>query len=541
MKRIKILAITCLVFMLIISTFGCSKDTKPMQNIDKNDEKDFSISLVSKTLDKENIFTERDISAKYDDNIYNIKLADNNSESDNSKVSINNNNVTITNTGTYIINGKLTNGSLIVDADDTDKIQLVLNGVEINNSTASAINIKKAKKVFITLADNSENSLSVSGEFEKSEDNKADGTIYSKEDLTMNGTGKLTISSQYGHGLVCNDDLVITDGNYNITSAKHSIKANDSISFAGGNLNLTSSKDAVHCDNDSESDKGNIYIQKTSLSINCEDDAIHASGYIIIENGDIKIIKSYEGIEGQKIEINGGNIEIKSSDDGINASSGNNENISDSNNTDNKSNTLNMRDKNNPFNSDENCYINIGGGVIIVDADGDGIDSNGYIQQNNGSITVYGAENSGNGALDYGISAKINGGTIAAFGYSGMAQGFSSYSSQGSMLINFENDTSDEFILTDNNSKKIIAVKPDKKYNSVVFSSKDIEKGSTYIAKAGNQSKTIKMSEISYQDENRFERKNNIMNDNMPKNDDFNPHDNKPDKQPDSNQPPRTE
>lgn len=491
-KRVSIIG--C-IMLLSLSVFGCKKETANPPNAVQNNDSDFELSLVSASFDYENVFTSRDSSAKYDENVYNIRLKDNNSTCDNPKTVIDKNIITVTNTGTYIVSGELSDGQIVIDADSTDKIQLVLDNVSVNNSSTSAIKVIQAKKVFITLAENSSNTLSSPNEFVKTETDKADGTIYSKEKLTLNGSGKLTIDSANGHGVVCNDDLIITNGEYKINAGQHAVKANDSICFSGGKLDLTCSEDAVHCDNDTDSTKGNIYIKNTELSICAGDDAVHASGFIIIDDGNLDITECYEGIEAQQIEINGGNIYVRSSDDGINASSGN----TDSN--DNQTDQPTQFDKSNPFEGDENCYVYITGGNIIVDADGDGIDSNGYLLQSGGDVKVYGPENSGNAALDYDLQAKITSGTITAFGYSGMAQGFNSYSTQGTILINFDSESSEKFILTDSTNNEIISCETNKKYNSVVVSSPDITVGNTYTAKSGEQTKTIELTEISYSDQ----------------------------------------
>lgn len=521
--------------LLAVLCFGCSKNVPDAPNSLQGNENDFTLSFISDTLDRENIFTNRDISASYDDKIYNITLADHQSSSDNKKVEINDNIITITNTGTYIIKGKLTDGQIVVDADDTDKIQLVLNGVDISSQSTAAIHITEAKKVFITMAEKSKNTLSTANEFVRTEKNKADGVIYSKQNLTLNGSGQLQIQSPYGHGIVCNDDLIIASGTCTITAAKHSIKANDNINIADGKLNLTAKKDALHCDNDSDDKQGNIYIKNAEISIHAEDDALHASRSIILDNGNIHIENSYEGIEAQNIEIYGGNIRIKATDDGLNAAS---TKSTDTQNTDNKTNRAN------PFDGDENCYIYIAGGTLVVDADGDGIDSNGYLQQTGGDVTVYGAENNGNGALDYSISSKITGGNMIAFGYSGMAQGFGANSTQGSVLIHFDSETTDAFILTDSKNNQIITAKTDKKYNSVAVSTKEIEKGKTYTASAGSQSKTIKMNEITYTDTSAFENgkpngkgkpDDNEVEGGKPENNDKMPNDNPPPEPPNGN------
>lgn len=496
---LKCASIICCVSLLSFCVYGCKRTVSDFPKTVNNNDKDFELSLASSTFDYENTFTERDFSAEYDENVYNINLRDNNSSCDNLKTVISNNVITITNTGTYIIKGELSDGQIVVVADATDKIQLVLDNVSISNDSSSAIKIIQAKKVFITLADSSSNVLASPGEFIKTETDKADGAIYSKEKLTLNGSGKLTVNSPSGHGIVCNDDLVVTDGEYIIEAGKHAIKAEDSICFSGGNLDLKCGKDAVHCANDTDFSKGNIYIKNAQLNINADDDAIHSSGFIIIDDGYISIPSCNEGIEAQKIEINGGEISIKSSDDGINAGSSDN-------NEDNQTEQQSQLKKESFIEGDESCYINITGGNIVVDADGDGIDSNGYLLQSGGDVIVHGPENSGNAALDYDLQAKITGGTIVAFGYSGMAQGYNSFSTQGTMLVSFDDETSDGLILTDSNNISIIKCDAKKKYNSVVVSSPDITVGNTYIVKAGEQTKTIELTDISYSDR--------MMNDN---------------------------
>lgn len=488
MNKIKQTSILLMALLLSFSVLGCERNMdKVPDNMMKSNEENFELVLASSTFDYENTFTSRDISAAYDDSVYNVLLSDNNSSSDNPKVEISGNNIKITNSGTYVIEGSLSDGVITVDADDTDKIQLVLNGVKINNHSTSAIKILKAKKVFITLADNSINELTSPNEFVKTESDKADGVIYSKNKLTLNGSGQLNITSTQGHGIVCNDDLIVTGGSYSIQAEKHALKAEDNIFFAGGTFDIECKKDAVHCSHDTDSDKGNIYIKSTALNISAEDDGIQASGFIIIDDGEINISDCNEGIEAQKIEIFGGSINLKSNDDGLNASSG-------------KSTDTNNEMQKNPFDGDANCYISITGGNITIDADGDGIDSNGYLQQSGGKVIVYGPENDGNAAIDYSLSAKINGGTMIAFGYSGMAQGFSSYSAQASMLINFDNNLKDKLVLFDDKNNEIISCTANKTYNSVVLSLPDITVGNHYTVSAGSQSKTIELNSISYTD-----------------------------------------
>ncbi|MGN1328618.1 MAG: carbohydrate-binding domain-containing protein [Eubacterium sp.] len=472
---------------IITALFGCSKSTQTETGQEIQGE-DFELELISNSIDASSIFTSRDKSGSYDDNIYNIELKDNGSTSDCETVDINSDNITITKTGTYRISGTLSNGQIIIDASDTDKIQLALNNVSVKNNNHPAINVINAKKVFITCEENTDNYLETSGEFDSS--SNEDGVIYSKDNLTVNGNGALEINSSYSHAIVCNDDLVIAGANITADAKKHCVKANDSILLTDATLDLMSGKDAIHCDNDEDTEKGYIYLADSNITINADDDGIHASNYAIIDSGKINIEKCNEGIEAKRIEFNSANVNIVSDDDGINAAS------SDSDDTQTDNNTQNPMKGGNfgGFDSDESCYVNIAGGEITVNANGDGIDSNGYICQTGGSVTVYGCENGGNGAFDYGLSAKITGGTAIAFGYSSMSQGYTNSSTQCSVLINFDSYTNESFTLKDSDGNEIASVKPEKEYNSVMFSSKDLSVDNTYSAIAGNNEITIKLT-----------------------------------------------
>ena len=148
-----------------------------------------------------------------------ITLSGDNASSNSDTVQVSGSTVTITDAGTYILSGSLEDGMIIVNAEDTDKVQLVLKEVQITNSTSTAIYVLQADKVFITTASGTQNTLANGGEYVAIDDNNIDGMIFSKSDLTLNGDGTLTISADAGHGIVSKDDLVITSGTYNITAA----------------------------------------------------------------------------------------------------------------------------------------------------------------------------------------------------------------------------------------------------------------------------------------------------------------------------------
>ena len=249
------------------------------------------------TLSYDDMFTDRDLDVGYEESdSVKISLSDDSTtvssgSSDNSSiddtvdgVTVDGNVITITSGGTYIISGTLTEGQLVVDADD-EKVQLVLDNADITCATSAAIYVKSAGKTFITLAEGSENILMNTAEFEAIDDNNIDAVIFSKDDLTLNGSGTLTINSENGHGIVSKDDLKITGGTYNITAASHALSGKDSVRIAEGTFNLVSGKDGIHSENTDDSSKGYVYIAGGEFTIDSTGDGIDASNIVQIDDG----------------------------------------------------------------------------------------------------------------------------------------------------------------------------------------------------------------------------------------------------------------
>lgn len=274
------------------------------------------------TFTRSEMFTDRDQDASYDTaGATTIRFSDAAITCEDDQVSISDSTVTISSGGTYILSGSSAQAQIIIDTPDDDKVQLVLSDLTLSCKTSAPIYVRNADKVFITLADGSDNSLSTTGEFVQTDDNNIDAVIFSKEDLTLNGTGSLTITSAYGHGIVSKDDLVVTGGTYTMACAKHGLSGKDSVRILNGTFDLTTTKDGIHASNDDET-LGYIYIAGGDFTICSQDDGMHADSALYIEDGTINITESYEGLEGQTITILDGTISIVSSDDGINASGG---------------------------------------------------------------------------------------------------------------------------------------------------------------------------------------------------------------------------
>lgn len=452
-------------------------------------------------IDVTDMFTKRDLAGTYDESeAVKITLSEKTATCSSSDVQIEDGVITIKAAGVYVLSGTLSDGTIVVDAGDDDKVQLVLDGASITAADYATIYAKNADKVFVTLAEGTDNSLTVSGDYVQTDDNNVDAVIFAKCDLTLGGSGSLTVKDTTGHGIVSKDDLVVTGGTYTIDSQDHCLNGKDSVRIADGTFNLSCDEDGIHAGNDDQQD-GYVYIEGGDINISVGDDAIHAEGLLIITGGDIDITKCYEGVEGHKILVTGGDIDVVSSDDGFNAAGGSS---SSDSSDDNKGGFgggpggpgMGGVD----MDADYDAYILITGGTININADGDGIDSNGYLGITGGSIYVLGPSNNGNGALDYGIYAAITGGEIVAVGGSGMAQGFGDESTQCSALINFDEwiDAGETVTLTDSDGKEVFSYKVDKKFNSVVISTADMKQGETYTLTVGDQSSTFTLDDITY-------------------------------------------
>lgn len=452
-------------------------------------------AMSNADIDITDMFTKRDLAGTYDESeAVKITLSGKTATCDNSNVQIEDEVVTIKAAGVYVLSGTLTDGTIVVDAGDDDKVQLVLDGVSITAADYAAIYAKNADKVFVTLAEGAENSLTVSGDYVQTDDNNVDAVIFAKCDLTLGGTGSLTVKDTTGHGIVSKDDLVVTGGTYTIDSQDHCLNGKDSARIADGTFNLSCDEDGIHAGNDDQQD-GYVYIEGGDINISVGDDALHAEGLLIITGGDIDVSKSCEGVEGYKILVTGGDIDVISSDDGFNAAGGSS---GSGDNHDGFGGGPGMGGVD--MDADNDAYILITGGTININANGDGMDSNGCIGITGGSVYVLGSSDNGNGAMDYGICAAITGGEIVAVGGSGMAQGFGDESTQCSALVNFDEwiDAGETITLTDSDGKEVLSYKADKKFNSVVISTSDMKQGDNYTLTVGDQSSTFTLDDITY-------------------------------------------
>ena len=565
---------------LALSLAACAADPKPGETVPP-------VTSVSVTLNTAEMFTDRDMDPGYDSAV-SITLSDDGSTGG-AGVVVEGNTVTITAAGTYLVSGKLTAGQLRVAAGEKDKVQLVLKGAGVANAGHAALHILSADKVFLTLAEGTENTLAATGDFGQTDDN-VDAAVFSKSDLVINGSGKLAVSCEKSHGIVSKDDLKITGGSLEVKAAKQGISGKDSLRIAGGSITVDAGTDGIRSKNTEDATKGYVYIKGGALHITAGndgvsasstclieggaldistgegsasvthsegqwgggmwpggwggqggtttedtqsikgikaggdlvvtggsfqidaeddalhanqdltvtggafaiasgDDALHAESTLLISGGTLEITKSYEGLEGNYITVSGGEISLVASDDGMNAAGGND-----------GSGMAGPFGGFGGFGEATDAYILISGGSLVMNAGGDGIDSNGDLTVTGGVVYVDGPTNSGNGPLDYAGNAKITGGTVIALGSAGMAMNFGTDSTQGSILcsINGSAPAGSAVAVKDSKGNVLASYVSRKTFQSILISAPGMEQGGTYTVSVGQASLEITLDSIIY-------------------------------------------
>lgn len=312
------------------------------------------------------------------------------------------------------------------------------------------------------------------------------------------------------------------------------LKAGKALVISGGSITIDAQDDALHTD-------GDMTISGGECILSTGDDGAHAALSLTVLDGKITVLTSYEGLEANQITLAGGELDITATDDGINANGGS-DGFSGGfgggfgggrggmggsfggrrNDTNNQSGDMTPPDNNNmtlPDNSnmqtpsddttDKQPVLLITGGKITVNADGDGLDSNGNLRVEGGDITVNGPSNGGNGALDIGTenggAGVIAGGTLIALGASSMAENFGSTSTQCAFLVTMNSFGAGETItITDSQGTVLYTGVTVKSANSVVFSSADLVVGETYTVTIGSSSATVTQSSTVVGNSNGF-------------------------------------
>jgi hypothetical protein len=534
-----------------------------------------------------------------------IKLEGDKITATSSGVIINGSIATIVSSGTYRLNGTLNDGQIVVNSDVEEPIRLILEAVTISNSTGAAINVEQAAdKVVIILAEGSQNTLSDASNYVYPSSNvdEPNAALFSNDDLTIYGSGQLTVNGNYNDAVASKDGLVIRDANLIVNAADDGIRGKDYLVILNSTINITSGGDGMKSDNDDPEALGTIQITQSTVNISAEgdgisakgqveinsgtfnittgggssvaisddssvkgikssgsllinggtfalntaDDSLHSNGSIIINGGtltlasgddgvhadvaleinadSIDITTCYEGLESNLITINGAEIHIKASDDGINGSNGSGKtqggtqfgNVpgagqgrtfpdfgsSGTQSTPDASQFGNIPGGNQngtmpgfPGNSgqaismDSSSQFAMNGGYVYVNAEGDGVDVNGTGIMTGGTLLVDGPTNSGNSALDFN-SYTVTGGLLVAAGSAGMAMAPSTDSSQPSLFVALDNAASAGtlFSLQDETGNVVVAYTPAKPYQTLVVSSPELKLNAAYTVLTGGSS-----------------------------------------------------
>ena len=290
------LRLLCIALCACMALNGFSSTSLPDDTLSSEQEE--TESSVSSSEDSAYTYSDYELDDSFDrQSAASITLSGSTAQSNGSGVSINNATVTISKEGCYLISGELEDGQIIVDAGDSDKVQLVLDNASIHCSTGSAILVRDADKVKVTLAADSENELSDGTEYQTDNDNP-DAALFSKDDLVINGSGSLTVQGNYKHGIAGNDDLVITGGRLTVNSLSHALRGKDSVAILDGTFVLTSQKDGIQASNTEDSTKGWVQIDGGNFTIQSSGDGIQAETNLSIYDGSFTITSGGGAVNG---------------------------------------------------------------------------------------------------------------------------------------------------------------------------------------------------------------------------------------------------
>ncbi|MDO5091934.1 MAG: carbohydrate-binding domain-containing protein [Propionibacteriaceae bacterium] len=364
--------------------------------------------------------------------------------------------VTIEAAGTYRLSGTF-QGQITVNADAQD-VQLILNGVELTNNAGSPLVLAAADEVTLILAEGTTNSVSDASTYADTSEGAPSSAIESSVDLSIAGTGALTVTGNNNDAINSADGLVIAGGNVTVTAVDDGIRGKDYVIISDGTVSVQATGDGIKADNETDADRGYVHIAGGNISISSGDDGIKGFTDVAVSGGNTVVTQSVEAMEAQAIVIADGDINLTSSDDAINVS------------------------------GDAPQGFTITGGTITVDAGGDGLDSNSSGVISGGTAIIFGPTNDGNGALDVEQGLTVTGGELWALGAAGMATSPSQSSTQAFVFTKLSQAVSGEVAILDADGNQITTVNSEKQFSSVVYSGPAIVTDGTYQVNVNGQS-----------------------------------------------------
>ena len=435
------------------------QQTSSVKSSDTESKDNETKTTSTSNRDLSSIYSEEDLNTSWDKSSSTI-ITLNGSEAkvEGSGANYSDGKVNITSSGTYVLSGKFT-GQIYIDAKDSAVVHLVLNGVEINSESGPAIYADDGKKVILTLAESTENTLSDTSNYTFADgEDEPDATLFIKNDLVINGSGMLKVNANYKTAIKTKDTLAIISGNFDLTSVDNAVRAKDALTVEAG-----------------------------TFKVNATGKGFTSDGELNIYGGDINIEKSEEGLEGLTVEIYGGNVDISATDDGINARTKYDDSVSDA-----EKEMLGNQDQ-------DGVEVRIAGGTVNINASGDAIDSNGDLYIEGGETYISGPTSGGDGTLDYNGEAKITKGVYVGAGSSGMFQTFSEDSSQNFINVYYDSTQAagTTITLSDESQTKLIEFVAEKEFATVVISLPSLETGKTYTLKTGDTEQTVTINSVS--------------------------------------------
>lgn len=445
-----------------------------------------------------------------EDTAVDVKLAGASASSASDAVAAADGVLAITAAGVYRLSGSF-DGRVSVEASDDAQVVLILDGATITNENGAAIDVVSADDTAIFLAKGSKNTVSDAASY--ADDETANAAINADSDLTISGSGSLTVHGNGNDGISSTDDLVILSGAIDVTAADDALRGKDALVVEGGTLQLEAAGgDGLKSDQEEDETQGYILIAGGAIDVAAGDDGVQAQTDTVITGGELTVDAADDGVKGEavlsvgdgtitvtasteameaaNIGIGGGSLSLTASDDGINASG--NSDMTGSAAADQTRDAVQPGGEAGPGGDmgggtmeDTGERLEISGGTVVVDAEGDGLDSNGSLTISGGDVTVYGPTTGGNGALDSNGEMSVTGGRVTAFGAGDMEETPTSEDSQGWVMISGRISAGQEVSVQDPSGSTIATFTSRKTAGSVIYSSPDVTTGESYALVAG--------------------------------------------------------
>lgn len=441
--------------------------------------------------------------------------------------------VTIDEPGTYVLAGSLS-GGVVVDSEADGTVTLVLDGADIDNTDGAAIDIRAAEEAVVILADGSQNSLSDSASYAADAD--ANAALYSSADLTITGTGVLSVRGNGNDGIASSDGLVIQSGDLTVEAVDDGLRGKDYLIVRDGQISVTAGGDGLKADNEEEAERGYILLEEGNVTVEAGDDGLAAATDVVTTGGALDVVAGggssgspgdgSKGISAGVIAVlEGGTLRVDSADDGLNTGSaihfagadvtlataddGAKADIAlvissgsvtvteafegiEAGGIEISGGVVDVTASDDginvsaPDDGESAMELLVSGGDIVIDASSDGIDVNeGMYVNTGGVVTVYGPTDRMQGALDADSGIEVSGGTLMAAGFGGLDMAPLPESPQASVYFSLPQVAAGtELVVTDSVGAELGALTAMKETAGLVFSAAEIADGEEYTLTA---------------------------------------------------------